>query len=170
MFSAPPQVYKLEDPYYGSGSNNHQQGDWEEDDDDSKEENDFELEAPRPPPPAPTPMRVSGATGPPRRLRQTWATSTSSPRGNRARRGSSMDASDDEVFVEPSRMKEPSLWSTAAEQAELERRMTEASVSTLRLFVHGACFLVECAVARLSSATHTANLEFVPLYHTTDMR
>ncbi|CAM9905244.1 unnamed protein product [Ectocarpus fasciculatus] len=133
-FAPADQVYKLEDPYYGSSSstNNHQQrGDWEEDNDgDSKEEDYDELEAPRPPPPAPTPMRVSGATGPPRRrLRQTWGTSASSPRGSssRTRRGCSMDASDDEVFVAPSRMKEPSLWSTAAEQAELERRMAEAS-------------------------------------------
>ncbi|CAN0466427.1 unnamed protein product, partial [Ectocarpus sp. 8 AP-2014] len=128
-FAPADQVYKLEDPYYGSSNNNNQQqqDDWEEeddDDDDSKEEDHDELEAPRPPPPAPTPMRASGATGPPRRLRQTWGTSTSSQRGSRAGRGCSMDASDD-AFVAPSRMQEPSLWSTAAEQAELERRMTE---------------------------------------------
>ncbi|CAM9357481.1 unnamed protein product [Ectocarpus sp. 12 AP-2014] len=130
-FAPADQVYKLEDPYYGSSSssnNNHQQDDWKDDDDDvdGKEEDHDELEAPRLPPPAPTPMRASSANGPPRRLRQTWGTSTSSPRGSRARPDCSMDASDD-VFVAPSRMQEPSLWSTAAEQAELERRMTEAS-------------------------------------------
>ncbi|CAM9540129.1 unnamed protein product [Ectocarpus sp. 4 AP-2014] len=152
-FAPADQVYKLEDPYYGSSNNSHQQqGDWEDDgDDDGKEEDHDELEAPRPPPPAPTPMRASGANGPPRRLRQTWGTSTSSPRGGRARRGYSMDASDD-AFVAPSRMQEPSLWSTAAEQAELERRMTEASLSTFLEFDGSAVPQPAATVYRAAAA------------------
>lgn len=78
-------------------------------------------EQPRPPPPAPIPQPSGRAH--PRRLKQHWGTYP-------VRRGGWLPAdaakgAQEGVFVPPSTLQEPSLWSTAMEQAALERRMKE---------------------------------------------
>ncbi|CAN0067566.1 unnamed protein product, partial [Hapterophycus canaliculatus] len=133
-----PQVYSLQDPYYGSSVR------WDrEDGRESKEDANDEfgdLETPRPPPPAPTPMPATGDATGPLRSGQTWGASSSwrgggggSGRGRGSSRGST-DASSglgqSGVYVAPSKLQEASLWSTAMEQAALERRMREASAKT----------------------------------------
>lgn len=93
--------------------------------DDEEEDYDGDFEDPRPPPPAPTPAPHSAGTGP-RRLRQTWGGAT---RGSRGRALDGAGAGGDScVFVPPSKLQEASLWSTAMEQAALERRMREVGI------------------------------------------
>lgn len=83
-----------------------------------EEEEDDEQE-PRPPPPAPTPQ----PSGHPRRLKQHWG-SSGLGRGNRLAADAARESNGD-VFVQPSSLQEPSLWSTAMEQEALERKMKE---------------------------------------------
>lgn len=135
---APRQVYKLQDPYYDTNHGLDQdpyytisQG---VEDDDEEQDYDEDFEAPRPPPPAPTPASHPAGTGA-RRLRQTWGGAT---RGSKGRALDGVGAGGDpsaltgrgaSVFVPPSKLQEASLWSTAMEQAALERRMGEVGKS-----------------------------------------
>lgn len=130
-----PQVYNLQDPYYSSN------GQWglasergEVKGNDADEYSEFSEEAPRPPPPAPTPMIGASDSARPRRLRQTWGGSPSVRGAISDRHGldatyatNGEDSGDARAFVAPSKLQEASMWSTAVEQAVLERRMREAS-------------------------------------------
>ena len=105
--------------------------------DDEEEDYDGDFEAPRPPPPAPTPASPSAGSGP-RRLRQTWGRST---RGSGGRSLDSVGADgDSSAFVSPSKLQEASLWSTAMEQAALERRMREVRIITLVVEMYGTWY------------------------------
>jgi len=112
---------------------------------DADEYSELLEEAPRPPPPAPTPMATAAESARPRRLRQTWGGDTSL-RGASSSSSSSSSSSTDRhrrdangaigmedsgrsgTFIPPSKLQEASMWSTAVEQAALERRMREVSV------------------------------------------
>lgn len=149
-----PQVYTLRDPYYSSNSSSQTRpwGGWETDceaKDGNRADTGCEFEARRSPPPAPTPMSPSAPSASenvrPRRLRQSWGASASA-RGESSggsRRGSTDSASSSGegfgggfgpgpggsgAFVAPSKLQEASMWSTAVEQAALERRMRQASM------------------------------------------
>lgn len=142
-----PQIYNLQDSYY-SGAGRRDQEDGQESKEDEIDDYD-EFEAPRPPPPAPTPMPATGAAGAPR-SGQTRGGSNSRRSGSvgsgtdrRSSNGGFVDASSGAGgsggYVAPSRLQEASLWSTAMEQAALERRMREASAKVLVSGGHCCC-------------------------------
>ncbi|CAM9286449.1 unnamed protein product [Scytosiphon promiscuus] len=132
-FAPADEIYNLQEPYYRSTGRRDRNDQREGKEDDTDEHDQFE--APRPPPPAPTPMP---STGPSRPLGsgQMWGASSArrgsvgiNGRGGGSNRGP-MDASSGPgtsgMFVAPSKLQEASLWSTAMEQAALERRMRES--------------------------------------------
>lgn len=176
---ATPQVYKLQDPYYSSNEQwSRSTNRWENEDgevkgNDADEYYEFLEEAPRPPPPAPTPMAAPAPpasemqSARPRRLRQTGTTTirqTSTTNGLRQqqhRRDATyathgvVDAEDtgnSGAFVPPSKLQEASMWSTAVEQAALERRMREASV------FDGVQYLQSCHIMSYHVISHAHRL------------
>lgn len=164
-----PQVYKLYDFYsdantsarqWGGGQGEHKSkhddGYDDHNDYDNHDGNDNDdVEAPRPPPPAPTPMPASSSTSAssassdnarPRRLRR-WGISDSS-RGRRSSSSGRLSggSEDSGAFVPPSKLQEASMWSTAVEQAALERRMKEASMPLLSTEVDTIICSTPCIV------------------------
>lgn len=90
-------------------------------DNNQREDEEDDEQDPRPPPPAPTP-RPSGPSHP-RKLKQHWGSSALG-RGNHVPMDAARESKED-VFVRPSSLQEPSLWSTAMEQQALELKMKE---------------------------------------------
>lgn len=143
ILSSAPQVYNLHDPYYSSsnsrppawtdGHRREEEHLYESKDDGHVDDNyNFETPRPPPPPPAPTPMppSVSVSTSDsvrPMRLRQSWGGSASPRDGSSSSSGGGSSGDGSGAFVAPSKLQEASLWSTAVEQAALERRMREVS-------------------------------------------
>ena len=129
---------------------------------DADEYSEFSEEAPRPPPPAPTPMIGAPDSARPRRLRQTWGGSPSVRGAISDRHGldatyatNGEDSGDARAFVAPSKLQEASMWSTAVEQAVLERRMREASALYGLLIIFAIFSLDVCLVSHKDVVPHS---------------
>lgn len=140
-FAPAEQVYRFQDPYTSTSQQPQElKQQHQEDEEYKKREHDDELEGPRPPPPAPM-LAPSASSSKISRPRQAWRISPlegNGKRGSTTSKGMSMLTSTSEgedlsVYLTPSRLQEPSMWSTAMEQAMLERRLRE--VMELQVFV-----------------------------------
>ncbi|CAM9608394.1 unnamed protein product, partial [Sphacelaria rigidula] len=124
-FANAEQVYKYSTPNREDDTESFSMDNWGQDtgqhDNNQREDEEDDEQDPRPPPPAPTP-RPSGPSHP-RKLKQHWGSSALG-RGNHVPMDAARESKED-VFVRPSSLQEPSLWSTAMEQQALELKMKE---------------------------------------------